>query len=118
MRDLYLTLRMNLDPAAAEGPGWYIVASGDTELIPYTRVAPAAAEIIAKAFQEVVLNVTTAHVTPLQMVASGNNLIRQAVEEELRFAEAQAQRIKGLRTHLQALQGSSASVEEQPEKQE
>lgn len=89
---------------APEGPGWYIYATrdGETTLIQPVKVAPAAAQVVAQSFDEVLRGVQIP-VTPTQLVESGSNLVRHAIQEQLREAEEAASRIKGLRQALASL---------------
>lgn len=113
MNDVSMVLRMCLgaEAAALEGPGWYIYAQGGGELFPPVRIAPQAAEIIAGAFEHVV-QATGAQVaaTPMQIVGSGNQMVRRKLQRDLEEAEAAASKIKGLRQSLQALE-TSGTVE-------
>lgn len=123
MKDVVLTLRMCLgdETGAPEGPGWYIYAQGETTLIPPVRVAPQAADIIARGFEQVIMACppgTMVHATPRQIVGSGNKLVHQKLRQELDAAEAAAQRIAPLRMSLQAIEEASGTIDSEPERQE
>lgn len=122
MKDISLILRMDLRPQAIEGPGWYVYALGaerQPPLISAVKVAPAAANAIAETVETVLRGFPSpTGITATQLISSGNNLIRLAVQEQLKEAEAQASRIKGLRQALEALGGSSDTLGEPLQRQE
>lgn len=104
MEQMEITLKLDLSPTAEKGAGWYIQATVDQEnrVIESTYIETTAANGLANAFVTA-LQSTDAElpqIMPTQLVASGNNLIKAALEEQLRFAEAQAAKIKMLRQRL------------------
>jgi hypothetical protein len=103
MKNIVLTLRLDLTPEAANGAGWYIQGGVDGSLVmPPLFVESEAATKLAADFQ-VALQTTNGElpsVTPIQLVQSGNNLINEALKEQLRYAEEQASRIANLRRRL------------------
>ena len=106
-----LSLWMNLAPDAPEGPGWYIGGAGvgvngDNQIfIPLSRVAPATAATLGVAFDDALQGTPKSHtvpnISPSQLVASGSNLIRAALQAQLDEAEEQAKKVKRLRLLLQ-----------------
>jgi len=94
---------MNTRDDAPEGPGWYVHAFGDGKvIIPAKRVATPTAETLGAAFHDALKGQLEANaVSPNQLVNSGSNLIRAAIQQKLEYAEEQARQIAGLRRLLQ-----------------
>lgn len=99
MQNIWLSLHLNLTHAAPEGPGWYVggVRDEGVAILPSTRVDYQKAAEIAQIFETCF---PTDHTTPSQIVESGNHLIHQAIETQLKEAEAQALRVTQLRKLL------------------
>lgn len=103
MEQMEITLKLDLSPTAPNGAGWYIQATVDSEnqVIQPTYIDVGAANGLAQAFGVALQSAEELpQIMPTQLVASGNNLIKAALEEQLRFAEAQAAKIKTLRQRL------------------
>lgn len=103
MERIFLTLKMDLTNDAPEGAGWYLEASTDGQrLMPSMSITQEAAYNLATDFYRVMQE--SEHelpgFTPQQLVQSGNNLIRTALEQQLHYAEEQAARIASLRKRL------------------
>ena len=102
MERLYFSLVLDLTDTAPEGAGWYLDFITDgTRLGKPIYVDPDIAERMAHAFYGALEGVPNPQKPPLyQLVQSGNQLIRQALEAQLKQAENQAARIAGLRQKL------------------
>jgi hypothetical protein len=105
---------MNTRNDAPEGPGWYVHAFGDGKvIIPATRIATLTAETLGAAFEDALIDQHDLNaVSPNQLVNSGSNLIRAAIQQKLEYAEEQARQIAGLRRLLQNETPESATVGE------
>jgi hypothetical protein len=104
---MQITLWMNTAGHAPEGPGWYIYAGAMEDaqskgFIAAKRIATATADDLAMSFENALQGqLVEGDVTPTQLVASGSNLIRAAIQKQLDEAEDQARKIKHLRQLLQ-----------------
>ena len=103
MEQLFLTLRLDLSNEAPAGAGWYVQAVADKQLvISPTYVDTEAATILGQNFLAA-LQTSDAELPPIpptQLVQSGNGLIKDALERQLRYAEDQAAKIANLRRRL------------------
>jgi hypothetical protein len=88
---------------APEGPGWYIHAFSDSNvIISPKRIATPTAETLGATFEDALKGQLEANaVSPNQLVNSGSNLVRAAIQQKLEYAEEQARQIAGLRRLLQ-----------------
>jgi hypothetical protein len=109
--NFWLTLQIDLTDAAPEGPGWYVYAGRPgAALIPVRRVTKAQAGTIAFAFDGVLGQLGgELPVAPHQLLESGNELIRQAIDAQLAQAEAMALKIAKLR-ELQAAEKDTEEI--------
>lgn len=110
--NFWLTLHCDLTDLAPEGPGWYIYAAREgAPLIPLRRLTREQASKIARAFDTVVGEGAEAPVAPWQLMQSGDQLIRQAIDTQLEEAEAIAKKVAKLRR----LQAEAADEREEEE---
>lgn len=105
----WLTLQLDLSKTAPDGPGWYAYAAREgAVIIQPQRLEKDSLEIMKDAFGA---TLESQEIAPSQIIESGENLIRQAIREQLQEAEAQALRIAKLRK-------LAATLEENQEKEE
>jgi hypothetical protein len=103
MEKMEITLKLDLSSQASKGAGWYIEATVDdtNQVISPTYIETDAASGLAAGFVTALQSSDELpQIVPTQLVASGNNLIRAALENQLRFAEEHATRIPMLRKRL------------------
>lgn len=103
MPNIFITLQLDLTKEAASGAGWYVRAAVDAQqAMPPTFITSEAASGLAGAFLTAMQSTDgeLPQVTPPQLVESGNGLIKQALEDQLRYAEEQASRVGHLRRRL------------------
>lgn len=103
MEQMEITLKLDLSSGATKGAGWYIQATVDNtnQVIEPTFIETDAARGLAAGFVTALQSADELpQIMPTELVNSGNNLIRAALEAQLRFAEEQAARIKHLRQRL------------------
>lgn len=102
MERLFLSLTLDLTDNAPEGAGWYLdfISDGGRigDPIPITEED---AKRLAHSFHNAMHAVPGPQEPPVfQLVDSGNQLIRQALEQQLKHAEQEAAKIAGLRKRL------------------
>src|ERR1700756_728806 len=99
MERLAITLTMDLTDEASEGAGWYISMFTDQGYM--SPPIPVSNEIAASlgitfdaALKESRMDLP--QIMPSQLVKSGDNLIRKALEDQLKHAESEAAKIAAL----------------------
>jgi len=111
MDKLYITLTMDLTPRAPKGPGWYLYTIfddkpvGEPVFLSETQV-----EQITGGIDVVVggLGSDNYH----NIAKSGNKLVYNALEQQLKEAEEQATRISSLRKRLSEFSNESNDQEQ------
>lgn len=103
MEQLTISLRLDLSNEASRGAGWYLGAVIDgTPVFHPVPISSEAAHSLSGALQTALQSSDDElpQVTIPQLVTSGERLVRQALETQLRYAEEQAKKVALLRRKL------------------
>lgn len=106
MDSLTISLMLDLTTKAPEGPGWYLYAyNNEGYLIKGISISPTAAYEASRALQEAMQSTEgeLPQIALPQIAESGSTLLREALNEALRHAEEQANKVDLLRRKLNSL---------------